>query len=170
MLGHPGGEYHTRHLIDLSGLTSGTWLDMGAGDGAAVRLLMDLGFEALGIDLNPRGSNVIKGDYLYSPFPDGSFDAILSQCAFYVSGNIPLALAEASRMLRPGGKLVFSDVTENVETLIKTCETAGFHLCHVEDLTPSWREYYLEALWTQDNVCLPAGKKFRYLIIVCERM
>ena len=41
---------------------------------------------------------------------------------------------------------------------------------HLEDLTEAWKEYYLEALWTQDNVCLPQGKKFTYVLFVCERM
>ena len=37
-------------------------------------------------------------------------------------------------------------------------------------LADQWKEYYLEALWTQDNVCLPQGKKFSYVLFVCERM
>ena len=55
MLGHPGGEKHSRYLIELSFLEKGTkWLDMGAGDGSAVRLLRRLGYAAEGIDLEPR--------------------------------------------------------------------------------------------------------------------
>ena len=37
-------------------------------------------------------------------------------------------------------------------------------------LSDQWKEYYLEALWTQDNVCLPRGKKFTYVLFVCERL
>ena len=34
MLGHPGGEKHSRYLIELAFLDKDTkWLDMGAGDG-----------------------------------------------------------------------------------------------------------------------------------------
>jgi len=170
MLRHPGGEAHTRRLIELSQLTKGTWLDMGAGDGSAVLLLRQMGFDAIGIDLNPRSLEVTKGNYLEAPFESSFFDGILSQCSFYVSGNVLQALSESARLLRPGGKLVFSDVTEDMDELIANCKKAGFHLLYEEDLTPIWREYYLEALWTQDNVCLPSGKKYRYVIIVCERM
>ena len=171
MLGHPGGEKHSRYLIELSFLDKGSkWLDMGAGDGSAVRLLRTLDYNAEGIDLEPRGKDVLRGDYLQSPWQDGFFDGILSQCSFYVSNDVPGALKEASRLLRKGGKLVFSDVTENVVTLLNQCRQAGFAVRHLEDLTGEWKEYYLEALWKEENVCLPKGKKVSYVLFVCERM
>ena len=171
MLGHPGGEKHSRYLIELSFLEKGSkWLDMGAGDGDAVRLLRSLGYAAEGIDLEPRGKDVHRGNFLESPWQDDFFDGILSQCSFYVSGDVPGALKEASRLLHKGGKLVFSDVTENVVELLNHCRSAGFAVRHLEDITDEWKEYYLEALWIQDNVCLPQGKKFSYVLFVCERV
>ena len=171
MLGHPGGEQHSRYLIELAFLEAPCkWLDMGAGDGETVRLLRSLGYEAEGIDLVPRGPDVARGDFLNAPYAGESFDGIISQCSFYVSGDVSGALKEASRMLRKGGKLVFSDVTENVVALLNQCRQAGFAVRHLEDLTDAWKEYYLEALWTQDNVCLKPGKKFTYVLFVCERM
>ena len=171
MQGHPGGEQHSRYLIELAFLEPGSkWLDMGAGNGDAVRLLRSLGYAAEGIDLEPRGKNVTRGNYLESPWQEGFFDGILSQCSFYVSGDVPGALVEAARLLRSGGKLVFSDVTENVVELLNRCRRAGFAVRHLEDLTDAWKEYYLEALWTQEDVCLPKGKKFSYVLFVCERM
>ncbi len=168
---HPGGEQHSRYLIELAFLDApAKWLDMGAGDGSTVRLLKSFGYEALGIDLTPQGEDVIPGDYLQAPYADGSFDGVISECSFYISGNVPLALKEAGRLLRKGGKLVFSDVTEDVVALLNQCRQAGFAVRHLEDLTDSWKEYYLEALWKQDDVCLPRGKKFSYVLFVCERM
>ena len=171
MLGHPGGEKHSRYLIELAFLDKGSkWLDMGAGDGSTVRLLRGLGHAAEGIDLEPRGKDVVRGNYLKSPWQDSFFDGILSQCSFYVSGDVSGALTEAARLLRKGGKLVFSDVTENVVQLLTDVRNAGFAVRHLEDLTDEWKEYYLEALWTQDDVCLPQGKKISYVLFVCERM
>ena len=171
MNGHPGGEKHSRYLIELSFLNPPCkWLDMGAGDGSTVRVLRSLGYAAEGIDLEPRGKEVTRGDFLEAPWQDGFFDGIISQCSFYVGGNVADALKEASRLLRKGGKLVFSDVTENVVQLLTDCRQAGFAVRHMEDMTDEWKEYYLEALWTQDNVCLPKGKKFSYVLFVCERM
>ena len=171
MLGHPGGEQHSRYLIELAFLEAPSkWLDMGAGDGSAVRLLRSLGYSAEGIDLDPRGKDVVRGNYLKCPWQDGFFDGIIGQCSFFVGGDVPGALKEAARLLHKGGKLVFSDVTENVVTLLSQCREAGFAVRHLEDLTDQWKEYYLEALWTQDNVCVPQGKKFSYILFVCENV
>ena len=170
MLRHPGGEEHSRYLIELAFLPKGSkWLDMGAGDGSTVQLLRNQGHAAEGIDLEPRSKLVHRGNYLNSPWQDGFFDGVISQCSFYVSGDVPGSLKEAARLLREGGKLVFSDVTENVVELLGWCRQAGFAVRHMEDLTDAWKEYYLEALWTQENVCLPQGKKFQYVLFVCER-
>ncbi|MBR2880051.1 MAG: methyltransferase domain-containing protein, partial [Oscillospiraceae bacterium] len=85
MTRHPGGEEHSRYLIELSFVEPPAgWLDMGAGSGETVRLLRSLGYEAEGIDLEPSGEGVIKGDYLEAPYADESFDAIISQCSFFV--------------------------------------------------------------------------------------
>ena len=171
MNGHPGGEKHSRYLIELAFLDKGTkWLDMGAGDGDTVRLLRSLGYCAEGIDLEPRGKDVFRGNFLESPWQDGFFDGIISQCSFYVGGDVQGSLNEASRLLRKGGKLVFSDVTENVVELLNACRKAGFAVRHMEDMTDTWKEYYLEALWKEDNVCLPTGKKVSYVLFICERM
>ena len=56
---HPGGEFHTRQMIELSGLTPpAKLLDMGAGSGESVKLLSSLGFDVQGIDLNPSGTSL----------------------------------------------------------------------------------------------------------------
>ena len=146
-------------MLALAGLPQGARvLDMGAGAGEALTLLREYGFDARGIDLAPRSDDVERGDFLHTTFPDGSFDAVLSQCAFYVSGDPRGALREAHRMLRRNGVLLLSDVFfEEPEALL--C-AAGFKIEHAEDMTPLWREYILEALWRDEDVCceIPRGK------------
>ena len=72
---HPGGEGHTRHMLELAELPQrARILDMGAGAGETLRMLRESGFDAVGIDLSPRAAEVMRADFLGAPFPEGSFD------------------------------------------------------------------------------------------------
>lgn len=166
MNGHPGGEAHSRHMLSLAPLKKGARvLDMGAGAGETLALLRSLGFDAAGIDLAPGAPEVLRGDFLAAPFPDGSFNAVISQCAFFVSGNVAGALREAYRLLKTGGLLLLSDVFFEAPAPLLT--SAGFTVLHSEDVTPQWREYYLEALWREETDCcaLPKGKCGYHIMI-----
>ncbi len=93
----------------------------------------------------------------------------VSQCVFFVSGDVPGALCEARRLLKPGGRLLLSDV--EFSPLRPLAEAAGFAVLHDEDLTALWREYYLEALWREEEACLcevPRGK-CGYRLLIAER-
>ena len=162
---HPGGDGHTRRLLELAALPEGARiLDMGAGGGEAVRLMREAGFRAVGMDLEPRSELVAAGDFLHTGFADASFDGVLSQCAFFISGDPAGAVREAHRLLKPGGVLMLSDVFFERPAL------PGFRIRQEEDLTALWREYYLEMLWKEDTdcACFPRGK-CRYLSIVAVK-
>lgn len=169
---HPGGEELTIFLLEMAGLTPCRILDMGAGEGKTVRYLKSIGFEALGIDKNP-GADVEEGDFLHTLHQDGSFDAVISECAFYASGDAAGAAKEAARLLKQGGKLLLSDVCfGTVNEHITMLEGADFSVLHVEDATPLWREYYLERIWdgTAQELCsAEEEKKCRYFLTICER-
>lgn len=168
MKSHPGGPENTRQMLALSGLAPGaSILDMGAGAGETVALLRGLGYAARGIDLVPRSELIKQGDMHATGFPGGSFDAVLSQCAFYVSGDVEKALAESRRLLKPGGKLLLADVFfQPPEPLLAG---AGFRLLHALDMTAQWREYYLEALWRGDECCPSPGGKCSYWLLICGK-
>ena len=165
MTRHPGDA---KHLIELAQLPPGARvLDLGAGDGESVRLLRSLGYEARGVDL-ASAPDVETGDLLHTGFPDGSFDAVMSECAFFVSGDVPGALRESARLLRPGGKLLLADVFFTDPEPLLTA--AGFQLLVKEDWTAAWREYYLRALWAGVAEVCPAPKgKSQYWMLIGRR-
>ena len=176
MNGHPGGEFHTKQMIELSGLTPpAKLLDMGAGLGESVKLLYALGFDAHGIDLNPSGTFetddlITQGDFLNPPYPDASFDGILSQCAFYVSEHVSKALLSAHKLLKPDGILMLSDVCPRDSSLKSFAENTGFEILYHEDQTAAWKEYYIEAIWRGTACSFPRNQKMNYEMLICKKI
>jgi len=101
-------------------------LDIGAGYGGACRYLArEHGCHATALNLseveNERNRelnraqgladriDVVDGNFENLPLDDASFDVVWSQDAFLHSGRRAEALAEAARVLKPGGQLVFTD-------------------------------------------------------------
>lgn len=85
-------------------------LCLGARLGTEVRALHELGYFAVGIDLNPGPANgyVLPGDFHSLVFASESVDAVFTNCVDHVFDLEQFAL-EVRRVLRPGG-LFIADV------------------------------------------------------------
>ena len=101
-------------------------LDLGAGYGGSMRYLADtFGCHCVALNLSEvenernrrmtleagleRHIEVVDGDFTRLDFSDGSFDLVWSQDAILHSGDRKAVCAEAARVLKPGGRLVFTD-------------------------------------------------------------
>jgi SAM-dependent methyltransferase len=82
-------------------------LCLGARLGTEVRALHDLGYFAVGIDLNPgeRNPHVLPGDFHRIAFPTGSVDAVYTNALDHVF-SLEQLVGEVQRLLRPGGIFV----------------------------------------------------------------
>lgn len=96
-----------RRVVEL--LPKGRLLDLGGGTGAANAVFRDREVVALDpsremLSLNAAARLVVAvGERL--PFEDGAFDAVFSAYVFRNLDSVDATLAEASRVLRPGGRL-----------------------------------------------------------------
>ena len=101
-------------------------LDVGCGTGAVIELLHGEhpDVRCTGLDLTPAmievatakglsGCEFVVGDAEDLPFPDASFDVVLSSNSFHHYPNPTAFLAGAFRVLRPGGRLILRDYTSN---------------------------------------------------------
>lgn len=101
-------------------------LDLGAGYGGSMRhLASSVGCQCVALNLSEvenerdRQKNreqcvdqlidVVEGDFTHLPYDDASFDVVWSQDAILHSGDRAKVVAEAARVLKPGGSLIFTD-------------------------------------------------------------
>ena len=82
-------------------------LCLGARLGTEVKALHELGYFAVGIDLNPGPNNqyVLPGDFHHIVFADGSIDAIYCNALDHVY-ELDSAVSEILRLLRPRGLFI----------------------------------------------------------------
>lgn len=123
-----GGAGSVDILIRKAGIKSHhNVLDVCSGFGGPARYLASqVGCHVTGIDVTKtRHATAVRltelvnlsdqvafqhGDALNLTFKDESFDVVMSQESFAHVPNKPLLICECARVLRPGGRLIFTDI------------------------------------------------------------
>jgi ubiquinone/menaquinone biosynthesis C-methylase UbiE len=95
-------------------------LDLACGHGHFVRRAYKSGLNIFGIDISTSGIGIAQqynmppgcgyafADAMNLPFCNAAFDKIVSVCALEHFSNDGMAIKEANRVLKPGGRLVLS--------------------------------------------------------------
>lgn len=130
---------------------TGHVLEVGAGSGAMAAELLALHPEltmtvtdvdpamvdAAKVRLEPFGERVTvrHADATALPFPDASFDAVLSWIMLHHTLAWEKALAEAVRVVRPGGHVVGYDLVSSAPfRLLHRAEGTGFRMLRLAEL------------------------------------
>jgi arsenite methyltransferase len=155
---------------DVADLHEGeTVLDLGSGAGADV--LISAGRvgpngKAIGIDMTDEmldlarrnaidagieNAEFVKGYLEALPLVDESVDVVISNCVINLSGDKPSVLAEAARVLKPGGRFAVSDVIADADMDEATkADVAGWTGCIAGALSESEFRQTLAAAGLQD--------------------
>jgi sarcosine/dimethylglycine N-methyltransferase len=183
---HYGGLDATDELARHAQIGPGTAVaDFCAGLGGTVRYLAyKYGANVTGIEFTPVRvagaqdltrrvglqdvARIVEGNVMDVPLADASVDAVVSQESFCHVPDVKKALAEARRILRPGGRLAFTDWVANqplaaadaqlmwdgmaiqplrsISDYRKLVEDVGLRVLSATDLTEAWGPVLKERL------------------------
>lgn len=118
-------------VMQAAGDAPGLLLDVGTGTGRLLELLAPFTPRGLGVDASramlalararlskPELAHcaVRQADMYRLPFPAGSFDTAVLQMVLHYAEDPAAALAEAARVLRPGGRLLVVDLAPHARS------------------------------------------------------
>lgn len=122
----PGRTWEALARTALPLLSPGDVLDIASGDGVLAELVAPHARRYVCIDTSARvvaaaserlrgysNVEVLEGDMHALPFPEASFDLVVLMHALTYAAKPMRAVAEAARVLRPGGRLLLSSLARH---------------------------------------------------------
>lgn len=143
-LGLPSAAIERALLAALPRGGLGRVLDIGTGTGRLLELLAPRAGSVMGVDASPKmlalarariserglaNCAVRQADMYRLPFADAAFDLVAMAMVLHYADDVPAALAEAARVLAPGGRLLLLDLGAHDRTDLAAAQAhrhAGF--------------------------------------------
>lgn len=113
----------------------GSLLDVGTGTGRIAELLSARADHVTGLDMSPEmlriararlqhlpaaSVDLVQGDFAALPFADAAFDTVTFHQVLHYAQNPARVLAEAARVLRPGGRIAVVDFAAHDREELRT--------------------------------------------------
>ena len=146
-------------------------LDVGTGAGAFAIALAPLVREVVGVDIvpelleegrkrAPENVELVEADAARLPFETGSFDIVATARTLHHVARPELVLAEATRVLRPGGKLLVVDQLAPVDP-IAAIELNRFERARDPSTTRVLADVDLRGLFEANNLVVRSSEVVR---------
>lgn len=114
-------RFHRHAFFEMVPSPGRLTIDLGCGEGRVTRDLVDRGHRVVGVDISPAMSQsaathpgmpvtAVVGDAARMPIKDGHADLVVAFMSLQDMDDIVRAIAEAARVLTPGGRLVIAIV------------------------------------------------------------
>lgn len=126
-----------RRAVSLLGLEGpGVVLDLACGTGDLLETVRAAGHRGLGADLSfgmltsarPGRGPVVQADGAALPFADGSLDGLVSGFALRNFADLAGVLAEAGRLVRPGGRMALLEVDTPTSPVLRAGHRIWFRV------------------------------------------
>ena len=176
--GAPGNRSLHRALVELTvAAPVGDLVDIGSGHGRILKLLASRARRAVGVDIDSDArrfarSEVLlaglpnctlrQGDMYRLPLADGEFDMAILDDVLFGAERPTEAIAEAVRILRPGGRLLLLAATvpqvfpEHAAQLANWCAQSGLRLAPARPI-PAMQPEWLLAVATKHDAATAAA-------------
>jgi SAM-dependent methyltransferase len=111
-------QFHGERFFELLPAPSGLTVDLGAGEGRVARALRPRGYDVVEVEGSAalaranrdRGGRVVHADVAHLPLRDEVADLAIAFMSMQDVDDMPRAIAEAARVLKPRGNLAMAIV------------------------------------------------------------
>lgn len=164
----PNAARSAPEVLGLLGAGEGLCLDLGCGTGLYTAILAATGRTVVGLDCSAdqlrlargRTRALVQADAAALPFADAAFSAVAAVWVFTDIDDVPAVLAEATRVLAPGGVVACYGVHPCFNGPHAQPMADGGIIAHPTYRMSGWHH---DAPWWGDNIRRRAGMRHQTL-------